>query len=135
MKQETAWAHFVCVAWSGSRSSPAFAFETTYAATGTARPLACWRRSLRRSREREPFRSRVASRPVKVEFDRKANAAYIYLADVGPGEAVSQHVVDAPGARGMIVLDFDQTGRLIGIDVGGATSALPPEVLERAARI
>jgi uncharacterized protein YuzE len=71
---------------------------------------------------------------VKITFDRGANAAYIALKEIGPGEAARQHVVDAQHTRGMIVLDFDKKGRLIGIEVLEATKALPEEVLKGAER-
>ena len=72
---------------------------------------------------------------MRVEFDRSSNAAYIYLKSIGQGEAVRQHEVDDPDTRGMIVLDFDKDGRLIGIEVLDATRALPEEVLRGAERI
>lgn len=72
---------------------------------------------------------------MRVTFDRSANAAYIYLKDIERGESARQHVVDEPHTRGMIVLDFDDKGRLIGIDVLDATHALPQEVLDSAERI
>jgi uncharacterized protein YuzE len=72
---------------------------------------------------------------VRIEFDREANAAYIYLKDIASGEATRQHVVDEPHTRGMIVLDFDKKGRLIGVEVLDATRALPQELLDRAERL
>jgi uncharacterized protein YuzE len=72
---------------------------------------------------------------MRVTFDRGGNAAYIYLKEIGEGEAVRQHLVDEPHTRGMIVLDFDKKGRLIGIEVLDATRALPQEVLDHAERL
>jgi uncharacterized protein YuzE len=72
---------------------------------------------------------------VRVTFDRGANAAYIYLKKSSPGESARQHVVDEQHTRGMIVLDFDKKGRLIGIEVLDATQALPQGFLDRAERI
>ena len=73
---------------------------------------------------------------MRAEFDRSSNAAYIYLQEsIGQGEAVLQHEVDEPHTRGMIVLDFDKKGRLIGIEVLDATRALPEAVLRGAERI
>jgi Protein of unknown function (DUF2283) len=46
----------------------------------------------------------------RVTFERRSNAAYIYLKDHAEGEAVPQHHVDEPHTRGMIVLDFDKKG-------------------------
>ena len=72
---------------------------------------------------------------MRVTFDRGANAAYIYLKNVERGEAARQHVIDEKHGPGMIVLDFDEKGRLIGIEVLDATKALPQEVLDSAQRI
>jgi uncharacterized protein YuzE len=72
---------------------------------------------------------------MRVTFERSSNAAYIALKEIGDGEAARQHVVDEPHTRGMIVLDFDKKGRLIGIEVLDATRALPQEVLEHAERL
>ena len=71
--------------------------------------------------------------PIKVTFDRHANAAYIYLRDIDPGGvAQTVHVDEAPG---MVNLDFDAKGRLIGIEVLPAARHLPIDLLDRAERI
>ncbi len=70
--------------------------------------------------------------PIRVTFDRGANAAYIYLRDIEPGgvgKTVPVH--DAPG---MVNLDFDRKGRLIGIEVLPATRHLPQAILDSAER-
>ncbi len=67
---------------------------------------------------------------MRVTFDRKANAAYIYLVDIGPGEAVKQETTGGP-----VILDFDRSGRLIGIEVLNASEFLPQEILDNAERI
>ena len=72
---------------------------------------------------------------MRVTFDRSGNSAYIYLKDIERRESARQHHVDEPHTRGMIVLDFDKKGRLIGIEVLDATRALPQEVLDAAERI
>jgi uncharacterized protein YuzE len=71
---------------------------------------------------------------VKVTFDRSANAAYIALKSIEPGEAALQHLIEADGTRGTITLDFDTKGRLIGIEVLDATHALPEDALKGAER-
>lgn len=71
----------------------------------------------------------------RVTFDRKANAAYIYLRDIGPGEAVTQCPVECKEVKGWIILDLDKAGRLIGIEVLEATRGLPDRVLESAERL
>jgi uncharacterized protein YuzE len=55
----------------------------------------------------------------------------IYLKDrIGPGEAARTYVQDGFGAD--INLDFDKSGRLIGIEVLHAHERLPKETLEKA---
>ncbi len=63
------------------------------------------------------------------------DAAYIYLRDIGVGDAAWQHAVDDDRAAGMVVLDFDIDGRLIGVEVVGASRGLPREILEAAEQI
>ncbi|MDX6481915.1 MAG: hypothetical protein QOG85_2425 [Gaiellaceae bacterium] len=72
---------------------------------------------------------------MRVTFNRSGNSAYIYLKEIVEGEAVRQHHVDEPHARGMFILDFDKKGRLIGIEILDATKALPPGLLDKAERI
>lgn len=68
--------------------------------------------------------------PIRITFDRVANAAYLYLRDIEPGGVAKTVPVDE--APGMINLDFDAKGRLIGIEVLDAARRLPLELLERA---
>lgn len=71
---------------------------------------------------------------MKVEYDRRADAAYIILGEqVGRGE-VSRTVACDP-SREVINLDFDREGRLVGIEVLDASKCLSPEVLRSATRI
>jgi uncharacterized protein YuzE len=72
---------------------------------------------------------------MRVTFDRAANAAYIYLREIGSGEVHETVNADGKHTRGMVNLDFDKKGRLIGIEVLDATRALPQEVLDAAQRI
>jgi uncharacterized protein YuzE len=72
---------------------------------------------------------------VRVTHSVGGDAAYIYLKEISEGEAVWQHLVDDERARGMVVLDFDADGKLIGIEVVGASHGLPAEVLEGAEQI
>jgi uncharacterized protein YuzE len=70
----------------------------------------------------------TGANPPRVTYDAEANAAYIYLADaIGRGEAVRQQVVD-----GDIILDFDASGRLLGIEVLDARRRLPDGILAMA---
>jgi uncharacterized protein YuzE len=69
---------------------------------------------------------------MRVTYDRDADAAYIYLREIEAGGSKQQCPVDCNSARGMIVLDIDGEGRLIGIEVIGAQNGLPHELLELA---
>jgi ketosteroid isomerase-like protein/uncharacterized protein YuzE len=70
----------------------------------------------------------------RISFDPEADAAYLPLAEIRPGEAVRQVVVDDIPAEAEIVLDFSADGRLLGIEVIGATAILDPALLRNAER-
>ncbi|WP_169953346.1 DUF2283 domain-containing protein [Microbispora sp. H11081] len=70
---------------------------------------------------------------MRIDHDSENNVAYIYLVDeIGEGEAVTQIEVEDDELRGEIVLDLDREGRLLGIEVLGASRILRPEVLAQA---
>lgn len=70
---------------------------------------------------------------VEVTYDQKANAAYISFADPQARPKVARmYPCDPVEVGGMINLDFDESGRLIGIEVLGATSKLPRRLLDAA---
>ena len=70
---------------------------------------------------------------MKVTLDRSADAAYIYLAEIGPGEAVQTHAIFPSEVGGhMINLDFDRNWRLLGVEILDASKALPSQVLDQA---
>jgi uncharacterized protein YuzE len=72
---------------------------------------------------------------MRVRYDDEANAAYLELGDdTAEGSAVENVVVERPG-RGDIVLDFDADGRLLGVEIIGATELLRPTVLRAADQI
>jgi uncharacterized protein YuzE len=64
---------------------------------------------------------------MRITYDPEADYAYIYLVDdIRPGEATSgSTVVDGP--HGVINVDFDSEGRLLGIEVQNPRKALRPE--------
>ncbi|MFF9765227.1 DUF2283 domain-containing protein [Streptomyces sp. NPDC014636] len=72
---------------------------------------------------------------VRVTYDKTANAAYVYFTD--PQVHVkSAHMYPCdPVDAGMINLDFDEQGRLIGIEVLEANSKLPKYLLQSAERL
>ncbi|MFJ6832495.1 DUF2283 domain-containing protein [Streptomyces sp. NPDC091209] len=71
---------------------------------------------------------------VRVTYDRQANAAYLYLTDPAT-PAARCYPRDPVSVDGMINLDFDDRGRLIGIEVPAADSKLPEQLLDAAERL
>ncbi len=73
---------------------------------------------------------------VKVTYDQEADAAYVYFTDPGAYvRAERMHACDPVEVGGMINLDFDSHGLLIGIEILGASSKLPRYLLDEAERI
>lgn len=75
---------------------------------------------------------------IRVEYDREADAAYIYLIDkrnVTAGWVKNTYPCDPSKVNGMINLDFDKDGMLGGIEVMDASKILSKEVLEQAQNI
>ncbi len=70
---------------------------------------------------------------MRIEYDREADAAYIQLVEeIGAGGVHKTVGCDPAEVDGMIHLDFDADGRLVGIEVLDASSKLPPELLAQA---
>jgi uncharacterized protein YuzE len=70
---------------------------------------------------------------MRVTYDKSADAAYIYLADHIPDGGVQKtYPCDPFETGGMINLDFDGAGVLLGIEVLDAEKLLPRKVLENA---
>lgn len=66
----------------------------------------------------------------RMSYDRQADAAYIYLAEGIPAGGVARTVcVDPQDIGGMVNLDLDHEGRIVGIEVMDASSKLPRESL------
>ncbi|MDM8085124.1 DUF2283 domain-containing protein [Cellulomonas cellasea] len=67
---------------------------------------------------------------MRVTFDASVDAAYIYLVDEITAGGVARTVpVDPREIDGMINLDFDAEGRLLGIEVLEASRFLSPKLL------
>lgn len=65
-------------------------------------------------------------------YDPEADAVYVYFADeILAGGVNKTYPCDPLEVDGMINLDFDRDGRLIGLEVLGAKGKLPPELLDR----
>ena len=77
---------------------------------------------------------------MRATYDRTANAAYVYLTEGRQPSAATFEVRGAKMTRkgrkcleiNGINLDFDADGVLLGIEVLGAKSRLPPELLAAA---
>lgn len=73
---------------------------------------------------------------LEVTYDKTANAAYVYFIDPQAHAKVAHmYPCDPVAVDGMINLDFDEQGRLIGIEVLAASSKLPTYLLESAERL
>ncbi|GGW38459.1 hypothetical protein GCM10010503_13280 [Streptomyces lucensis JCM 4490] len=73
---------------------------------------------------------------VRVTYDGTADAAYVYFTDPRTrARSAHMYACDPAGVDGMINLDFDAQGRLIGVEVLGAASKLPGYLLESAERL
>jgi uncharacterized protein YuzE len=68
---------------------------------------------------------------IKVTYDTSVNAAYLYLSPE-PVRAAKTYPCDPIDVDGMINLDFDSEGRLIGIEVLAASSKLSELILSSA---
>lgn len=63
---------------------------------------------------------------MNVEYDKKVDAAYIYLKKkIGKGE-----VKKTISLNGEIILDFDKDHKLVGIEILNASKYIPKETIE-----
>lgn len=70
---------------------------------------------------------------MRVTYDKQANAAYIYIAsEILPGSIQETYTCNPVEVGGEINLDFDNQGKLVGIEILNADKKLPMEVLEIA---
>ncbi|TDB82843.1 DUF2283 domain-containing protein [Actinomadura sp. KC216] len=73
---------------------------------------------------------------LKVTYSQQADAAYIYFEDPAragaPGTAAKTYPCDPIAVDGMINLDFDKEGRVIGIEILDARSKFPSYLLDAA---
>ncbi|MEV7599026.1 DUF2283 domain-containing protein [Kitasatospora sp. NPDC089797] len=70
---------------------------------------------------------------LKVTYDPTADAAYVHFTDP-QAHTLSAHTYpcDPVAVDGMINLDFDEQGRLIGIEILDARAKLPAHLLDSA---
>jgi len=69
---------------------------------------------------------------IKWTYDSKADAAYIYLASIAKGEVASSQLVLADNSPAEINLDFDESGKLLGIEILFASKILKKDFLRAA---
>ena len=73
---------------------------------------------------------------MRVTFEPRTDMAYVYLTELGEPQTVAQTeplIIELrTGSRRLINLDFDSSGRLLGIEIDGAAAALPPSLLAAA---
>ncbi|WP_067685960.1 DUF2283 domain-containing protein [Nocardia jejuensis] len=66
----------------------------------------------------------------RVTYDPVADAAYIYLTQDIPSGGVAKMVpVDPIAIGGMVNLDLDADGVIVGIEILGASAKLDPDLL------
>ncbi len=72
---------------------------------------------------------------MKITYDKSIDAVYIYLIPnqrIHPGWSKKTYPCDPKEVNGMINLDFDNKGRLGGIEIIGASQKLPKEIIDSA---
>lgn len=73
---------------------------------------------------------------VRVTYDPIVNAAYVYFTNPQlPVQSADTYPCDPIDVDGMINLDFDAEGRLIGIEILAADTKLPRHMLDGAERL
>ena len=67
---------------------------------------------------------------MRIEYDPEADAAYIYVVEeIGAGGVAKTVMLDPAEGVGMINLDFDDEGHLLGIEFLDASRHLTADVL------
>ncbi|NGO76305.1 DUF2283 domain-containing protein [Streptomyces sp. YC504] len=73
---------------------------------------------------------------IRVTYDKTVDAAYVYLTEPQARvKSARMYPCDPVDVDGMINLDFDEQGRLIGIEVLAAGSKLPEYLLQSAEQV
>lgn len=73
---------------------------------------------------------------MRVTHDSEADAAYVYLVDqIARGEVASTRVSGIELANASLTVDFDADGRVLGIEILGASRVLRPETVQAASDI
>jgi uncharacterized protein YuzE len=70
---------------------------------------------------------------MRLEYDREADAAYLYLVEEQAAASVSRTVpCIVEDLRAELFLDIDSSGHVTGIEILGARAVLPAEALQAA---
>jgi uncharacterized protein YuzE len=67
---------------------------------------------------------------LKLTYDADVDAAYLYFVPFRAGNAKKTYACEPDEVGGQIQLDFDEGGRLIGIEVLDASHLLPKDLLK-----
>jgi uncharacterized protein YuzE len=68
---------------------------------------------------------------MRIVLDKESNAVYIYLSN-SKQFVTKTYLCNPQEINGMINLDFNQEGKLVGIEIMDALSKLLPEVIQKA---
>jgi hypothetical protein len=69
---------------------------------------------------------------VRVTLDRSRDTAFIALTEYEDANVARFHTLSAHDISGIFEFDFDRSGRLLGVTVKLASSALPLQLLDEA---
>ena len=70
---------------------------------------------------------------VRITYDPEADAAYVYLVDaIAPGGVARTEIAMIDLDMASIAVDFDSKGRMLGVEILGASRVLAEETLRRA---
>jgi uncharacterized protein YuzE len=72
---------------------------------------------------------RDARLPLRVMLDPAVDAAYVALRDLTPGAPTEQVVIERE--QGSVLLEFDENGILLGLEIRGAGAMLPVELRQQ----
>ena len=72
---------------------------------------------------------------IKITYDRDADASYLYLQEPGRKEVKKTYLGNPADINGMINIDFDAEGQIIGIEVMDASKKLPKSILAQASNV
>ena len=67
---------------------------------------------------------------MRITWQRDTDMAYLYLKEhLNSGEVAQTVICDDDALSGMVNIDLDSSGRIVGIEVSCASAVLPSELL------